>query len=112
MRWSGVIVLLFIVYHLLHFTLGTVHPSFVHGRVYHNFVAGFRVPWVSGFYILATLCLGLHLYHGVWSMLQSLGLNHPRYNNLRHAFATLIAVVVVAGNISFPLAVLTGFLRE
>lgn len=114
MRWSGVIVLLFVVYHLLHFTFGprVVHPHFVPGAVYHNFVTGFRSPLVSGFYILAMLALGLHLYHGAWSFMQTLGLSHPRYNHLRHAFATLVTVVVVAGNISFPVAVLTGLLRE
>lgn len=114
MRWSGVILLLFIVYHLLHFTFGVraVHPRFVHGDVFHNFVTGFQDPLVSGFYILAMLALGLHLYHGAWSFMQTLGLSHPRYNHLRHAFASVITIVVVAGNISFPLAVLTGFVRE
>ena len=114
MRWSGVLLLLFIVYHLLHLTFGArvVHPHFVHGAIYHNFVIGFQNPLVSGFYILAMLALGLHLYHGAWSFLQTLGLSHPRYNHLRHAFATLVTVVVVAGNISFPVAVLTGLLRE
>jgi succinate dehydrogenase / fumarate reductase cytochrome b subunit len=112
MRWSGVIVLSFIVYHLLHFTFGSVHPSFVEGQVHHNLVAGFRSPLVCGFYVLAMLCLGAHMYHGVWSMLQTLGLSHARYNHLRHAFATLLTAVVVAGNISFPLAVLAGVVRD
>ncbi len=112
MRWSGVILLAFIVYHLLHFTLGSVHPDFVPGDVYHNFVAGFRAPLVSGFYVLAMLLLGMHLYHGVWSMLQTLGLSHPRYKNLRHGFATLVAAAVVIGNISMPLAVLAGVIDE
>jgi succinate dehydrogenase cytochrome b subunit len=114
MRWSGVILLLFIVYHLMHFTLGVraVHPDFVPGDVFHNFVVGFQNPIVSGFYILAMLALGLHLYHGAWSFMQTLGLSHPRYNHLRHALATFLTVVVVAGNISFPVAVLTGFVRE
>jgi succinate dehydrogenase / fumarate reductase cytochrome b subunit len=112
MRWSGVILLLFIVYHLLHFTIGTVHPSFVEGGVHHNFVTGFQVPLVSGFYILAMLCLGMHMYHGVWSMLQTLGLSHPRYNPLRHAFAAAVAIAVVVGNISMPVAVLAGLIRE
>lgn len=114
MRWGGVIIAVFIVYHLLHFTFGPrfVHPDFRHGDVFHNFVVGFQNPLVSGFYILAMLLLGLHLYHGVWSMMQTLGLSHPRYNHLRHAFATLIAVIVVVGNISFPVAVLTGVLSE
>jgi len=112
MRWSGVILLLFVVYHLMHFTFSNVHPSFREGDVYHNFIVGFQVPWVSGFYILAMLALGLHLRHGVWSMLQTVGLAHPRYNQLRRAFATLVAAVVVLGNISFPLAVLTGLIHE
>jgi succinate dehydrogenase / fumarate reductase, cytochrome b subunit len=112
MRWGGVILLLFIVYHLMHFTFGNAHPSFVHGDVFHNFVVGFQSVAVSGFYIAAMIALGLHLYHGVWSMMQTLGLSHPRYDRLRHTFATLVAVVVVAGNVSFPLAVLTGLLHE
>jgi len=114
MRWSGVILLLFIVYHLMHFTFGVraVHPDFVRGAVYHNFVTGFQNPLASGFYILAMLALGLHLYHGAWSFMQTLGLSHPRYDHLRHTVATLLTVVVVAGNISFPVAVLAGLLRE
>jgi succinate dehydrogenase / fumarate reductase cytochrome b subunit len=114
MRWSGVLLLLFIVYHLLHFTIGVhaVHPHFVHGDAYHNFVTGFQNPLVSGFYILAMLALGLHLYHGAWSFMQTLGLSHPRYNHLRYAFAALITLVILAGNISFPVAVLTGYVHE
>jgi succinate dehydrogenase / fumarate reductase, cytochrome b subunit len=114
MRWSGVILLLFIVYHLMHFTFGVraVHPRFVHGDAYHNFVTGFQSPLVSGFYVLAMFALGLHLYHGAWSFLQTLGLSHPRYNHLRYAFAGLITLVILAGNISFPVAVLTGLVRE
>lgn len=112
MRWSGVLLLLFIVYHLLHMTFGTVHPDFVAGDVYHNFIVGFRQTLVSAFYIVAMLALGLHLYHGAWSFLQTLGLSHPRYNHLRHAFATLLAVIVVVGNISMPLAVMAGWLDE
>ena len=114
MRWSGVLLLLFVVYHLLHFTFGVhaVHPQFVHGEVFHNFVTGFQNPVASAVYIAAMLVLGLHLYHGAWSFMQTLGLSHPKYDHLRHAFATLITVVVVAGNISFPVAALTGLIRE
>ena len=111
MVWSGPILALFIVYHLLHLTTGNLHPNFVEGDVYHNFVSGFRVVPVSAFYIFAMLCLGLHLHHGVWSMLQTLGLSHPRWNPLRHAFAGTITAVVVLGNISFPVAVLLGIIR-
>jgi succinate dehydrogenase cytochrome b subunit len=111
MRWGGVIILLFVVYHLLHFTFGTVHPDFRPGDVYHNVVAGFRVWWVSIFYIAAQIALGLHLYHGLWSLFQSLGWNHPRFNRWRNGFAHAFAWIVTLGNISFPLAVLAGLVR-
>jgi len=111
MRWGGVIVLLFIVYHLLHLTFGSAHPSFVEGDVYHNVVTGFRFWPVSAFYIVAMLALGLHLYHGVWSLMQTLGVNHPRYNRLRNVVATLFAILIVVGNISVPVAVMTGLIR-
>ena len=68
MRWGGVIIALFIVYHLAHFTWGSVHPDFIPGDVYHNIVSGFQVWWVSAFYILAQVALGFHLSHGLWSM--------------------------------------------
>jgi len=111
MVWSGPILALFVIYHLLHFTFGTVHPSFVEGDVYHNFVAGFQVLPVSIFYIVAMLALGYHLYHGIWSMMQTLGWSHPRYNFLRHGLSGLFTAIVVVGNISFPLAVLFGVIR-
>jgi succinate dehydrogenase / fumarate reductase cytochrome b subunit len=108
MRWTGPIVGIFIVYHLLHFTTGTVHPNFHEGQVYHNVTTGFRVWYVSAFYIVAMLALVLHLYHGAWSMFQSVGLNHPKYNLLIRTVATIITVVVVLGFISIPIAVLLG----
>jgi succinate dehydrogenase / fumarate reductase cytochrome b subunit len=113
MRWGGVIILLFVIYHLLHFTIGVrVAPhDFVPGDPYHNFVAGFRVWWVSAFYIIANLALGLHLYHGVWSLFNSLGLNHPTFNPWKTNLAALFAVIVTVGNVSFPLAVLAGIVR-
>jgi succinate dehydrogenase / fumarate reductase cytochrome b subunit len=111
MRWGGVIILLFVVYHLLHFTWGTVHPSFVPGDVYHNVVTGFQVWWVAIFYVAAQIALGLHLYHGLWSMFQSLGWNHPRFNLWRNGFAHAFAWIVTAGNVSFPVAVLSGLVR-
>jgi succinate dehydrogenase / fumarate reductase cytochrome b subunit len=111
MRWSGVILGLFIIYHLLHFTTGTVHPDFIKGNAYHNFVTGLAVPWTAGFYILAQLCLGFHMWHGVWSLTQTLGWSHPRYNTLRRRFAYAMAVLVAGVNISFPLAVLAGIIR-
>jgi succinate dehydrogenase / fumarate reductase cytochrome b subunit len=111
MRWGGVIILVFVIYHILHFTTGQAHPDFVPGDPYHNFVSGFRIWWVSAFYILANLALGLHLYHGVWAMFSSLGVTHKRFENWRRGFATAFAVIVTLGNISFPLSVLLGIVR-
>jgi succinate dehydrogenase / fumarate reductase, cytochrome b subunit len=111
MRWGGVILLLFIIYHLLHLTTGDVHHSFVQDDPYHNVVTGLRVWWIAAVYIIANLALGLHLYHGVWSMFNSVGINHKRFNPWRRVFATAFAVLITLGNISFPLAVVTGFVR-
>jgi len=66
---------------------------------------------VSAFYMIATLLLGLHLYHGVWSMLQTVGVSHPRYDLMRKRAAAAFAVLVTLGNLSFPLAVLTGVVK-
>ena len=111
MRLTGIWLLLFIVYHLLHFTFGTVHPTFVEGAITHNFVDAFRSLPISIVYILSMLALGLHMYHGIWSLMQTLGISHPRYDPLRRAAAGIITAVVVAGNISFPIAVLTGYIK-
>jgi succinate dehydrogenase / fumarate reductase, cytochrome b subunit len=106
MRWTGLLLALFIVYHLLHLTTGTVHPDFVVGDVYHNVISGFRVWYVSVVYIVAMLMLALHLYHGVWSMCESLGVNYPKYNRLIRGVATILTVIVVVGFIAIPVAVL------
>ncbi|HTG37031.1 MAG TPA: succinate dehydrogenase cytochrome b subunit [Thermoanaerobaculia bacterium] len=111
MRWGGVIILLFLIYHLLDFTAGAVNPGFVEGDVYRNVVASFSLWYVSLFYILAQVALGFHLYHGLWSLFQSLGWNQPRFNRWRSGFAHAFAWIVTIGNISFPLAVLTGLVR-
>ena len=108
MRWSGVIVLLFIIYHLAHLSLGVAHPDFVRGDVYHNMVAGFQSWPVVIAYSAAMVALGFHLFHGAWSMFQSLGINHPTFNNWRRRFAALLAIVVVIGNISMPVLIVTG----
>jgi len=111
MRWGGVIILLFVVYHLLDLTFGAVNPNFREGDVYHNVVASFSVWWVAAFYVAAQVALGFHLYHGMWSLFQSLGWNHPRFNSWRRGFATTFAWIITVGNISFPLAVLAGVIR-
>jgi succinate dehydrogenase / fumarate reductase cytochrome b subunit len=110
MRWSGVIVGLFVLYHLSDFTWGW-RPDFVRGEVYHNVVTGFERWWSSAFYIAANLALGLHLYHGLWSLFQSLGWNNPRFNHWRQRFAQTFAVIITVGNVSFPVAVLAGWVN-
>jgi succinate dehydrogenase cytochrome b subunit len=111
MRWGGVIILLFVFFHLAHFTFGApwAHPDFVQGDVYHNVVAGFRVWPVSVLYIVAQAALALHLYHGLWSLFQTLGWNHPKINPWRRNFARVFAVVIFVGNVSFPISVLAGW---
>ena len=111
MRWGGVIVLLFVIYHLMDLTWGTVNPGFVHGKPYENVVASFSNPVVSAFYLLANVMLGFHLYHGLWSFFQTLGWNHPAWNRAYRGFATAFALIVTLGNFSFPIAVLTGVVR-
>jgi len=108
---SGPIIGLFIVYHLLHFTVGNVHHDFIRGDVYHNVVSSFQVSWVAAFYILANLLLAIHLYHGLWSVFQSFGWDHPRFGGSRRWIAVAFALVIGAGNISMPLAVLAGVVR-
>ncbi len=110
MRWTGIIVLLFLVYHLLDLTFGPANPNFQHGLPYENTIASFQRPLVAIFYIVANLALGVHLYHGAWSLFQSLGWNRRRFNPWRRYFATGFAAIIVAGNVSFPLAVMTGVL--
>jgi succinate dehydrogenase / fumarate reductase cytochrome b subunit len=108
MRYTGVVFALFLIWHLADLTWGTVNPDYVRGDVYRNFVATFERPAVSALYIVANLALGLHLFHGAWSMFQSLGLNNPRWNAWRRNFAIGFAVLIAVVNISFPVAVLTG----
>ena len=108
MRWGGVIILLFVIYHILHFTTGQAHASFVPGAVHANYVAAFQNPVVFLVYLVAQTALCFHLYHGVWSFFQTLGLNHPKYNRLRRLFATAFAVVVFVGFLTPPTLVLAG----
>ncbi len=111
MRWSGIWLLLFIIFHLANLTFGKVAisgPGFQEGDVYANVVNTFNQPLISAIYILSMLALGVHLFHGAWSIFQSLGINNPRYNAARKYFAIGFTVIVVGANISFPIAVLAG----
>lgn len=126
MRISGPLILLFVIYHLLHFTVGfqslgvsdsavttTIeHCRTLHGELecaaYDNVIKGFSQPLIAAFYIVSQLLLGMHLGHGAYSMFRTLGLQNPRFDRLARAFATGVAVLIVVGNCSIPLAVLTG----
>jgi succinate dehydrogenase / fumarate reductase, cytochrome b subunit len=111
MRWTGIIVVLFIAWHLADLTWGWAHPDFVKGAVYYNVDQSLsRLP-VAVLYIVANIALGIHLFHGTWSLFQSLGWSNPRFNNWRRYLATGIATVVVVGNVSFPVAVLAGIVE-
>lgn len=123
MRWGGVALLLFIIFHLLHFTFGVIGygPSGTTGAylpetaqgfsTYQNVVTGFQNIPIVIIYLLAMVALALHLYHGAWSMFQTLGINNSRYNGIWRFIATAIAVIVFVGNCSIPLAVLFGIVR-
>ncbi|BDU76976.1 succinate dehydrogenase cytochrome b subunit [Mesoterricola sediminis] len=111
MRWTGVFLAFFVLYHLMHLTVGTCHPSFDRADPYHNFVTGFQQPLAAAIYVVAQVCLGIHMWHGVWSMTQTLGWSHPRYDTCRKRFAYVMAILVAGVNISFPVAVLAGVIH-
>jgi succinate dehydrogenase / fumarate reductase, cytochrome b subunit len=111
-RWGGVLLLVFIVYHLLHMTIGTVHPSFTPGDVYHNLIAGLSIPYVAAFYLVSMLALGLHLYHGTWSSVKTLGLEQqPGVPLRRRRIIWLFAVLITLGFAAIPLAIVLGVIR-
>ena len=116
MRWSGVIVGLFVIFHLMDITWGwhVVHQDFVDEQPYRNLWHSFspeRWP-VAAIYIVANILLGIHIYHGAWSMFQSLGLNSPRFNVWRKRFAQGFAAIIVLGNVSIPVAIISGAIDE
>ena len=115
---SGLVLFAFIVYHLLHFTLGVTNPDFMqlrdasgHHDVYGMVVQGFKDPLVSGFYIISMGLLCLHLSHGVGSLFQSLGLRNKANTNAILKFARVAAVIVFIGNCSIPITIVAGVLR-
>jgi succinate dehydrogenase / fumarate reductase cytochrome b subunit len=108
MIWSGPLIFLYLIYHLMMFTFLTTGPGYSGKDVYRNVVLAFQVPTISGVYVLAMVVLGLHLYHGVWSMLQTLGLE---WSGRRRAVPVLTALTVAGGFILVPVAVMTGVIR-
>ncbi len=110
MRWGGVIIALFIVFHILQLTTGTILPGYS-SSVYRNVILAFSVWWVDLIYIVAMAAVGSHLYHGVWSAAQTLGLNNTRWNGFWRGLAVFSGLLLFLGNSAMPLAVLTGVVR-
>jgi len=109
MMISGPLIALFVIYHLGHFTTGHFAAAgFDHAKVHDNMIAGFKVWWASVAYIAAMALLGMHLFHGGWSMFQSMGVNHPRWTPVLKKGAALAAVLITLGYISIPLAIWAG----
>lgn len=107
-RWGGGLILVFLVYHILHFTTGTVHPDFIELNPHHNVSTGFRNPIVTVFYLVAMAAVGLHLYHGVWSSGRSLGVSPPSPQPLRRRVALLLALLVWLGFTAIVVGVVLG----
>jgi succinate dehydrogenase / fumarate reductase, cytochrome b subunit len=107
-RWGGALLLVFIVFHILHFTTRSIFPDYSPTDVYANVIRGFSVWWVVVFYVAAMVALGLHLYHGVWSSLRTLGASKASVDPLKRPVAATIAIVVWLGFTLIPIAVLAG----
>ena len=111
MRWGGALILLFLVYHILHFTVGTAHPGFVEGDPYHNVATGFHDLTVVVFYLIAMVFVGLHFYHGIWSSGRSLGVAAPSPRPLRRSLALALGLLIWLGFSVIPIAVYAGVVR-
>ena len=126
MMYTGLVLLVFIIYHLAHFTFGVTTHAKLHGEVfnyldlrdpagrpdvYSMVVSGFSNPWIALFYVISQVFLCLHLWHGGSSWFQSLGLNHPQYNPVIRKVGPVLAILVFVGNCSMPLAVLFGLIK-
>lgn len=112
MRMTGIVVFLFLFYHLADFTWGWFNPGFVRGEAYRNVDASLSRWPVAVLYIVANIALGIHLFHGVWSLFQSMGWNNPRFKEWRRHLAIAFAALIVVGNVSFPIAVLAGIVGK
>jgi succinate dehydrogenase / fumarate reductase cytochrome b subunit len=107
---GGLVLLAFIVFHLMHLTWGTVHPQFVHLDPYGNIVRGFREPWVVAVYVVGVLALGMHLAHGAWSSVRTMGLNRPTPHPLRRPLALVLAALLWLGFTIIPIAAFVGLI--
>jgi len=112
-RYGGIVILLFLLYHLMHFTFGTpgIHPNFEHGNVYQNLLVGFQSPIVALVYLFAVFTLGVHLYHGTWSMFQTLGLNNKIYDKPLRLLGWALAIVIFVGFSAVPISIQLGIIQ-
>jgi succinate dehydrogenase / fumarate reductase cytochrome b subunit len=110
MLWGGVLIALFVIYHLADLTIGSANPDYVAGDVYNNVVYSFERWPVALFYLVTMFFLALHIYHGAWSLFQSLGMANPRYDVWRRWMAVALALAILIGNSSIPIAVQLGIL--
>jgi succinate dehydrogenase / fumarate reductase cytochrome b subunit len=108
MRWGGVILALFVVYHILDLTAGVLNPHGVHLAVYDNVTADFQHWYVDLFYALAVVALGFHIHHGLWSALQTLGVSTAARQHALQLTSATVAIAITVGFLSVPFAVLTG----
>jgi succinate dehydrogenase / fumarate reductase cytochrome b subunit len=108
MRYGGVILALFIIWHILDLTAGVLNPDFKKDHPYHNIVADFQTWWINIIYIVAMLMLGLHINHGFWSASQTLGFNSPKRDKALKATGTFLAVILTVGFLMVPIGVMTG----
>ncbi len=113
MRWGGALLLVFIVVHILHFTTGTIRPAgvFIREDVYANVVSSFRIWWVTLFYVVAMIALGMHLLHGAWSSVRSIGVSPPSPEPLHRRISAVIAILLWAALTAVPVAVILGIVR-
>jgi succinate dehydrogenase / fumarate reductase cytochrome b subunit len=113
MRWGGGLLLVFVVVHILHFTTGTIRPAGAFSRedVYANVVSSFRIWWVALFYVVAMIALGLHLFHGAWSSMRSIGVSPASPQPLHRKLSLVIALFVWAAFTAVPVAVLSAIVR-
>lgn len=113
MRWTGPIIGLYVLFHLADLTWGWwLGDDYVRGEVYDNVVNSLSSLPVAAIYVIANIALALHIYHGAWSMFQTLGVTNPHTKKLRRGFAVVIASLVCVGNLSFPILVQAGLISN
>ena len=111
MKWGGIALLIFVILHILHFTTGTIHPSFDAHDVTHNVVSSFSEPITAVLYLVAMFALGMHLYHGTYSVFQTMGINNPTVSGVRRKLSAGLALLLYGGFSLIPLAIMLGLVR-